>query len=157
MRPSVTFSDGIKASVNEVNLKYHYLGLIEAIPGALTHHTKNHEIPEINKRISEIKSGTIKGHFCIEPVLMDEIEFWNGNVHEMFLSRCGKCIKDYDAEVELAISGEDGLYSIVLEFFLSTKELSSIPFMELLQITVDTLSFEDIKQYCTFLDWDNID
>ena len=62
-----------------------------------------------------------------------------------------------DSPVELAISGEDGLYSIVLEFFLSTKELSSIPFIELLQTTVDTLSFEDIKQYCTFLDWDSID
>lgn len=151
----IKLSDGIIASVNKIDLKYHYQGVLEAVPGSLTRVAKRFEVPGIQQHINEIKSGKIKGRYCLEPDLMDEVEFWNNNVQDFFLSRCGKCIKEYELEAELEISQEDGQYTIVLESFLSSKELSETSLVELLEKAASNLSFEELKEHCDFVDWDN--
>ncbi len=149
----IKLSDGIIASVNRIDLKYHYQGVIEAVPGGLTMVAKRHEVPGIQQYINEIQSGKIKGRYCLEPDLMDEVEFWNNHVQDFFLSRCGKCIKEYELEAELEISQKEGQYTIVLESFLSSKELAETPLVELLEKAASNLSFEELKEHCDFVNW----
>lgn len=151
----IKLSDGVVASVNKIDLKYHYQGVLEAAPGALTMVARRREIPVIQQHIYKIKSGIIKGRYCLEPDLMDEVEFWNNQVQDFFLSRCGKCIKEYELEAELEISQKDGQYTIVLEWFQSSKELAETPLVELLKKAASNLSFQELREHCDFVDWEN--
>lgn len=156
MQLSLNFTDDTYATVTGIEMKYHYLGVLEACPGAFTREAKYRELPFIASHIKDIESGKVKGRYCLEPELMDELDLWEGHAHEMFRSRCGKCIKEYDVNIGLAISQKEGEYTVTLELFLSSKELVSTPIGELLQNAVSKLRFGEIKKYCIFTDWDNV-
>lgn len=151
----IELADNVYAGVNRIEVKYYYSGVIEAVPGALTHNARYREVPMIQHHISNIKSGNIKGRYCMEPELMDELDFWDNDVPEHYAAKCGKCIKEYELEVDIEILRDDGLYTIVLELFLSSRELAATPIVDLIRQNASKLSFAELKWYCNFLDWEN--
>ena len=152
----VKLTDNIYADVNKIEIKYHYRGVLEAIPGALSRVAQYQEIPDIKRYIQKIQTGAIAGRYCLEPELMDEIDFWGPGTPEQRLSLCGKCIKEYEIEVELGIPQKDGHYAIVVEWFQSTKELSSTPLVELVRKEISNLSFEKLRTHCIYNDWEDL-
>ena len=146
MRFIASFADQVIASVESVSISFTYIGLLE---GRLSSATKFHHIPEIEERMALIESGRLKGFYCFEPEMMDESEFWGED------SRIeGKCLKDNAVKAELNISDKAGQYSIVLEWYQSSKELAETPLTELVQKAAGKLQFKDIKKYCKFNDWE---
>ena len=67
----------------------------------------------------------------------------------------GKCLKDCSVKAKLLVFENDGSeYSITLEWYQSTRELTEIPLPKLVQQAAEKLKFEDIKQYCFHYDGD---
>lgn len=148
MRFIASFADQIIASVESVCVESTYSGLLE---GSLSSATKHHYMPAIEERRSLIEAGRLKGFYCFEPELMNEREFWDSDNRIE-----GKCLKDNSVQAKLNISEKNGQYSIVLEWHLSTRELTETPLPALVQQTAGKLKYKDIKQYCKFHDWDEL-
>ena len=148
MRFIVSFADQAIASVESVSLAFTYIGALE---GSLSSATQRHYLPEIEERIALIEAGKLKGYYCFEPELIDENEFWGDVSRER-----GKCLKDFAVKAKLSISDETGEYSIVLEWYQSSKELSESPLTELVQRAAGQLKFQNIKKYCKFYDWEDL-
>lgn len=148
MRFIASFADQVIASVESVSVAFTYIGVLE---GRLSSATSFHYLPEIEERKALIESGRLKGFFCFDPELMDESEFWGKDC-----GIDGKCLKDNAIKAKLNISEKDGQYSIILEWYLSSKELSEAPLTELVQRAAGRLKFKDIKRYCKFYDWEDL-
>ena len=150
----VCFSDGVIAWVLEARIKDHYSGVIEASPGTIAQTSFQHGIPAIHRRIDDIKAGRIKGHYCLEPALMEETEYWarfcEGEPHV----RCSdKCLKDYEIEARVkTMYDDDKFYEVTLEWFVSTNEWATMPLLELIRKAVSTLEFKDVALYCDSFD-----
>ena len=148
MRFIASFADQVIASVESVSISDTYIGLLE---GSLSSSTTNHYLPEIEERIASIEVGRLKGCYCFEPELMDESEFWGKDSGTE-----GKCLKDNAIRAKLNITDKAGQYTIELEWFQSTSELSVTPLTELVQKAVGQLKFEEIKRFCRFYNWDEL-
>ena len=148
MRFIASFADQIIASVESVCVEFSYSGLLE---GSLASATNHHYMPAIEERRDLIEAGRLKGFYCFEPELMNEREFWESD------NRIdGKCLKDNSVKAKLTVSEDAGQYSIVLEWYLSTRELIEAPLPSLVQQAARKLKYKDIKQYCKFHDWDEL-
>lgn len=148
MRFIASFADQVIASVESVSIEFTYIGVLE---GRLSYGTKYHYLPEIEERRALIEAGRLKGFYCLEPELMDESEFWGKDSGIE-----GKCLKDNAIKAKLNISEKEGQYSIVLEWYQSTRELSEAPLTELVQRAAGQLRFGDIKRYCKYNDWEDL-
>lgn len=148
MRFIASFADQVIASVESVSIAFTYIGVLE---GRLSRATTFHYLPEIEERKALIESGRLKGFFCFDPELMDESEFWGKDC-----GIDGKCLKDNAIKAKLNISEKDGQYSIILEWYLSSKDLSEAPLTELVQRAAGRLKFKDIKRHCKFYDWEDL-
>lgn len=148
MRFIASFADQVIASVESVSIEFTYNGMLE---GRLSRATKHSYLPDIEERMALIEAGRLKGFYCLEPELMDESEFWGKDS-----GREGKCLKDNAIKAKLNISEKEGEYSIILEWYQSTRELSEAPLTDLVQRAAGKLRFKDIKQYCKYNDWDDL-
>ena len=148
MRFIVSLADQVIASVESVSIDFTYMGALE---GSLSSGTQSHYLPEIEQRRALIEAGRLKGVYCFDPELIDESEFWGDVSRER-----GKCLKDFAVKAKLSISDKTGAFSIVLEWYQSSKELSESPLTELVQRAAGQLKFEDIKKYCKFYDWEDL-
>lgn len=148
MRFIASFADQVVASVESVFISFTYIGVLE---GRLSHGTKYHYLPEIEERRALIEAGRLKGAYCFEPELMDESEFWGKDSGIE-----GKCLKDNAIKAKLNISEKAGQYTIVLEWYQSSKELTETPLTELVQKAAGKLKFEEIKPFCKYYDWEEL-
>lgn len=148
MRFIASFADQVIASVESVSISFTYIGVLN---GRLSHSTEYHFMPEIEERRALIEAGLLKGFYCFEPELMDESEFWGKDSGIE-----GKCLKDNYIKATLNITEKAGRYTIVLEWYQSTKELTETPLTELVQKTAGKLKFEEIKPFCKFYDWGDL-
>lgn len=145
MRFIASFADHVIASVESVSISFTYVRLLE---GKLSSATECY-LPAIEERRDLIEAGRLKGFYCFEPELMEEREFWGqDNGIE------GKCLKDNAIKAKLIVSEEAGQYSIVLEWYQSSKELAETPLTELVQKVAGKLRFKDIEKYCKFNYWE---
>lgn len=160
MKITAQLSDRYNAYVDKIKLENIYSDFIEATPGAYTHFS-NRLLNEINQTIINIQSGKTKGRYIIKPQLIDEAAYWNPDILELHKERkrpyeCGKCLKNFKIEAHLSIIGDNGKYSITLEWYQTEKELSTTPLVNLIQTTVAGISLEDIKDYCDYFDWEDL-
>lgn len=160
----VTFSDGIPAAVYAVSITHTYAGVIEM--SCLSAGTR-HYLAEYEERRDLIEAGRLKGHYCFEPELIDEV-LWElvfkegGSVEDAeWVSHVkGKCFKDNKVCVSLSVEAMDkrhgylGDYLITLEWYQSTRELMESPLPELIQQMAGRLEFEAIKGFCKFESWE---
>ena len=144
MRFIASFADQIVASVESVCVEFTYNGLLE---GSLASATKHYYMPAIEERRSLIEAGRLKGFYCFEPELMNEREFWESDKRIE-----GKCLKDNSVKAKLTVYEDTEQYSIVLEWYQSTQELTETPLPKLVQQAAEKLKFEDIKPYCLHYD-----
>lgn len=140
MRFIASFADQVIASVESVSISFTYAGLLE---GRLSFGTAHHYLPEIEERMALIEAGRLKGFYCLEPELMDESEFWGKDSGIE-----GKCLKDNAIKAKLNIFDKASQYTIVLEWYQSTRELTETPLPELVQNVAGKLKFEEIKPFC---------
>jgi len=142
MRFIASFADQVIASVENISISFTYNNLLE---GRLSAATMHHYLPEIEERRASIEVGRLKGFYCFEPELMDESEFWGKDSGIE-----GKCLKDNAIKATLNISDKAGQYTIILEWYQSSRELTETPLPELVQKITGTLIFDDIKRYCKY-------
>ena len=148
MKFIASFADQVIASVESVSISYTYSGLLEGSPCAVT---EDLYLPAIEERRDLIEAGKLKGFYCLEPELISLKEFQGGDLRIV-----GKCLKDNAIKAKLNVSENDGEYSIVLEWYQSTRELTETPLTELVQQAAGKLKYKDIKKYCKFYDWDEL-
>lgn len=148
MKFIASFADQVVAIVESVSISFTYMGSLE---GRLSSITANRYMPEIEERRALIEAGRLKGFYCFAPELMDESEFWGKDSGIE-----GKCLKDYAIKAKLNISAEEGQYSIILEWYQSSKELYEAPLTDLVQRAAGRLMFKDIKHYCRLYGWEDL-
>ena len=156
----VKFADGTDADVKGVNISYTYERVLECrCFSALT----DHYMAEYEERRDLIEAGRLKGFFCFEPELVDEIEHElvfkeGGSAYDAeWVSHVkGKCFKDNKLSAELSISDADGEFWITLEWYQTTRELTETLIVTLVQRMVERLRFSEIKAFCTFHTWDEL-
>ena len=68
----------------------------------------------------------------------------------------GKCFKDNKMSVLLTFREPGGWNEITLEWYQTTKELSEVPLVSLIQEMAGRLKYEDIRKYCRFTDWSEL-
>ena len=160
----VKFSDGVPAAVYAVSITNTYAGVIEMKCFSAG---TSHFLAEYEERRDLIEAGRLKGYYCFEPELVDEVEWelvfkeggsakdaeWVSHVR-------GKCFKDNKVCVSLSVEARDkrngylGDYLITLEWYQSTKEMMESPLPELIQQMAGRLEFEAIKGFCKFESWE---
>ena len=153
----VEFADGIAADVKDVNISYTYERVLECrCLSALT----DYYMEEYEERRDLIEAGRLKGFYCFEPELVDEIQRElvfkeGGSVYDAeWVSHVrGKCFKDNRVSAALSVSGDDGEFWITLEWYQTTRELAETPVVALVQRMAERLSFSEIKRFSTFHDW----
>ena len=153
----VKFADGIAADVKGVNISYTYERVLECrCFSALT----DHYMAEYEERRDLIEAGRLKGFYCFEPELVDEIErelvFKEGGSAydaEWVSHVRGKCFKDNKLNAALSVSDADGEFWITLEWYQTTHELTETPIVTLVRRMAERLKFSEIKEFCTFHDW----
>lgn len=156
----VKFADGTDADVKGVNISYTYERVLECrCFSALT----DHYMAEYEERRDLIEAGRLKGFFCFEPELVDEIEHElvfkeGGSAYDAeWVSHVrGKCFKDNKLSAELFISDAGGEFWITLEWYQTTRELTETPIVALVQRMAERLKFSEIRESCTFHTWDEL-
>jgi|GEM_PF-2724788 len=156
---TIQFSDGMKATIISFNIKRFYEGVIEASPDTFTYLSER-KLNEISQKNDEVRTDKKKGRYFLKPQLIDEIEFWSQNILVHYKEtnkpfKCGKCLKEYLIEAELQINGIDGRYSITIEWCQSEKDIITTPIVNMAQNAISVLAFEEIKDYCTYFNWED--
>lgn len=156
----VKLADGRTADVMGVGISYTFEGVLEA---SCFSAGTDYYLSLYEERRDSIEAGRLKGHFCFEPVLIDEyrmeLEFGPDKSAESarwIRHHMGRCFKDNIMSVSLTFDEPDGQYGITLEWYQSTKELSEMPLTVLIQEMAGRLNYKDIKKYCKFSDWDEL-
>lgn len=154
---SILFSDGVKATIKSFNIKRLYEGVIEESPGTFTRLSER-ILNEIRQKNDEVRSGKKKGRYILEPQLIDETEYWSQNLLDYYKEikkpfKCGKCLKEYMIEVGIQINGDEGRYSIKIEWYLTEKDIITTPILDISQNAISGLTFEEIRDYCNYFDW----
>ena len=157
---TVKYSDGIIARVRSVSITYTYEGVIEC--SCLSAGT-GHFMADYEERRDLIEAGRLKGYYCFEPELIDEIrkdpifkDSGSAKDIEWVTRNMGKCFKDNKLEVTVAVSETEGEYRITLEWYQTTRELAETPLAVLIQQMAGSMKYADIKQYCKFSDWEEL-
>lgn len=149
------------AEVMGVEIKYTYENVIEAqcFSAGTDHYLSAYE-----ERRELIEAGKLKGFYCFEPELIDEyrneIRFGPDNSAEsvqLIKHYMGKCFKDNKISALLTFDEPDGQYAITLEWYQTTRELSEKPLVSLIQEMAGRLKYLDIKKYCKFTGWSELD
>ena len=156
----VDFADGIAADVKNVNISYTYESVLECrCFSALT----DHYMAEYEERRDLIEAGRLKGYYCFEPELVDEIEHElvfkeGGSIEDAeWVSHVrGRCFKDNKLSATLAIGDTDGVFQITLEWYQTTRELTETPLVVLVSEMAKRLKFADIKGFSVFYDWNEL-
>ena len=159
------FADGVSADVYAVGITHTFAGVIEACCFSAG---TSHYMAEYEERRDLIEAGRLKGYYCFEPELIDEVEYiieWKegGSVKDAEWKKYirGKCFKDNKLSVALSIEARDrrkryiGDYLITLEWYQTTNELTQTPLPELIQQMAGRLKFEDIEGFCKFESWED--
>ena len=150
-------ADGRSAEVRSVGISYTFEGVLEAccFSAGTDHYRSLYE-----ERRDLIEAGKLKGFYCFEPELIDEyrceIEYGPDKSVKsaQFIRRyMGKCFKDNKMSVLLTFREPGGWNEITLEWYQTTKELSEVPLVSLIQEMAGRLKYEDIKKYCKFTSW----
>ena len=156
-RFTAKLADGKTANVMDVEISYTFKNVLEA---SCFSAGTDHYLSLYEERRDLIESGRIKGVYCFEPELVDEYEYelvfgedGSAKSAEWIKHFRGKCFKDNKMSVLLTFDEYGGQYEIILEWYQTTKELSSTPLVSLIQEMAGRLNFEDIKEYCEFADW----
>ena len=156
-RFKVEFSDGVAADVKSVSISYTFENVIEAVcfSAATPHYLERYE-----ERRGLIEAGRLKGHYCFEPELIDEVrgEFVfkeGGSIKDAEFVKhvMGKCFKDNKLCVLIAVDEAEGEFQISLEWYQTTRELNDNPLPSLIQQKAGQLRYSEIKQYCKFYSW----
>ena len=157
---TVKFSDGVIANVRSVEIRDTYEGVIEC--SCLSAGTR-HYLADYEERRDLIEAGRLKGFYCFEPELIDEIRkepvFKDGGSVkdiEWVTHYMGKCFKDNKLAVMVTFSETEGEYRITFEWYQTTRELSETPLAVLIQQMAGSVKYEDIKQYCKFFNWEEL-
>lgn len=156
-RFKVKFADGVAADVKSVTISYTFENVLEAVcfSAATPRYLKYYE-----EMRDLIEAGRLKGHYCFEPKLVDEIrgEFVfkeGGSIKDFEIVKhvMGKCFKDNKLCVLVAVDEAEGEFQISLEWYQTTRELNDTPIPSLIQQKAGQLRFAEIKQYCKFVSW----
>ena len=150
------FKDETPVRILSVNISETYGGLLA---GTFTVATRHH-IPCILARMEKLMSGKQKGYYCLPPELVDEAELRglsHGEVERMLKhTTVDKCLKDQKVKAMPHVSAPDVFYTISLEWYQTSRELSEHPLPELIQGAVSQLTFEEIKDFCEVTDWGDL-
>lgn len=150
------FKDGTPVRILSVNISETYGGLLA---GTFTVATRHH-IPCILARMEKLMSGKDKGYYCLPPELVDEAELRGLSpravAHLREHTKVDKCLKDQEVKAMLHVSNSEEFYTISLEWFQTSKELSEHSLAELIQGAVGQLTFEEIKDFCEVTDWGDL-
>lgn len=156
-RFKVEFSDGVAADVKSVSISYTFENVIEAVCFSAA---TPHYLGEYEERRDLIEAGRLKGHYCFEPELIDEIrgEFVfkeGGSIKDAEFVKhvMGKCFKDNKLCVLVSVDEAEGEFQISLEWYQTTKELNDTPLPSLIQQKAGQLHYSEIKQYCKVYSW----
>ena len=124
----------------------------------------DHYLSLYEERRDLIEAGRLKGFYCFEPELIDEYELElkfgedkSAESAEWVKHYKGKCFKDNKMSILLTFDECEGQYAITLEWYQTTHELSETPLAALIQEMAGRLSYKDIKQYCKFSDWKELE
>ena len=151
MRFIASFADSVIASVESVSISFTYASLLE---GSLEAFSRS-EMAGIEEHMALIEAGILVGYYCFEPVFMEEKEFWDYQSRRP--GSTGLCLKDNFLSALLHISDKKGRYSIILEWYSSTKELTETPIPVLVQQYAGQLNFKDIRKHCKFAYWEELE
>lgn len=153
----VTFADKrLYVAVTKVQVSSTYEGGLE---GSYVGATECY-LPELEERRALIESGRLKGYYCFEPDLIDDIVFdteydTDGKPYEVKRNR-GKCLKSNKVSATLKVDDEEGMYEITLEWYQSIREMMDTPLWVLIQQKAGRLDYDEIKRYCKFYTWDEL-
>jgi hypothetical protein len=147
MRFKANFADNVTAYVENVTISYTYIHLIEGRFSSASISL----LQRLEERVDLIESGKLKGVYCFKPDWMDESEVWGPE-----WGLVGKCLKDNIIKAKVNMPEDKGQYTIELEWYQSTNELSETPLVELVQRAVSKLKYKDIKKYCRLIDWGSL-
>lgn len=159
-RFKVKLADGRTADVMRVGISYTFEYVLEArcFSAGTDYYLSLYE-----ERRDLIEAGRLKGIYCFEPELIDEykceLEFGPDKSVESarwIKHYMGKCFKDNKMCVLLTFDEPEGQNGITLEWYQTTKELSEVPLVSLIQEMAGRLKYEDIKKYCKFTDWSEL-
>jgi hypothetical protein len=165
-RITVTFKDGVNAWMQGASTSFTYSGMLEGFLTAGTRSILSRRAERMPLREPEGdgprlstkgRSFSPKGYYLLEPSFMYEGDFWGYDRENPDTAPnpfWGQCLKDNELSASIEIPGKEGSYRIVLEWFQSTEELSTRPLTDLVQEAVASLSFEEIKDYCIYEEWD---
>lgn len=156
----VKLQDDVYANILSLEMKYLYKGVLEAAPGAFSRSVDWLYLSGIHAEQKQIRAEGKKGLYLLEPELMEERDFWgiaddpdvSQDVKEQYDIRT-KCMKEYQIDAMVRMSGEDGAYFIKLEWYVSKKELCIIPLEEIINRALGSVSFSNIKQFCNYAKW----
>ena len=158
----VKLQDDVYANIISIEMKYIYEGVLEAAPGSFSRFAEWRYLSRIHAEQEQIRSEGRKGLYLLEPELMEERDFWeiaddpgaSNEVKKRYDIRT-KCMKEYQVDAKVRISSEKGAYFIKIEWYVSKKEFSAIPLMELIDRAVGQVSFSEIAPFCDFVDWED--
>lgn len=132
----VKFSDGVPAAMSAVSITHTYAGVIEM---SCFSAGTDHFLAEYEERRDLIEAGHLKGYYCFEPELVDEIQrelvFKEGGSAKdaEWVPRVrGKCLKDNKICVSLSVEARDkrngylGDYLITLEWYAGNSSFTTL-------------------------------
>ena len=157
-RISVTFKDGVNAWMLGASTSFTYSGMLEGFLTAGTRSILRRRAGRMPKREPEVDGERVspRGCYLLEPSFMYEGDFWGYDRENPDMAPnpfWGQCLKDNELSATIEIPGKEGSYRIVLEWFQSSEELSARPLTELVQEAVSSISFEEIKDFCVYEEW----
>jgi hypothetical protein len=155
---AVSFADQVRAEVVDITLSNTY----EGMQGGRRSGGTACELELLKEKQEQIRTGNLKGIFCFDAELVDDISEeldYSKKPFRFVRKVMGRCFKDMLLRVTLAITSQeqDGEYRIVLERYQSSKELWGISLGYLVCDMVEKLRFEDIKDYCEFHKWSELE
>lgn len=162
MRWTVKLADGKEAFVSTLQVRDTYEGFLEGTLEGMTRAVLERRAERMPLKEPDRKVGVLRrvvpgrvlsprGYYLLEPSFMPKEEFLGAKSAG---EPGGLCLKDREICADLEISTKEGQYSIRVEWFQSTKEISEIPLTEIVNETISSLSLPDIKDYCRFMKWD---
>ena len=167
-RITVTFKDGVHAWMLGTATTDTYRGMMEGVLTLATKHLlekREERMPfkEPDEKGSLFRPGrkgkvlSPRGYYLLEPSFMYEGDYWGYDKDNPEMTPnpfWGQCLKDIEVSAIIEIPGKEGSHKVVLEWFQTSVELSSRPITELVREAVATLSFEQVKDFCTYEEWD---
>ena len=149
-----TLKDGTRVYVPEIRILETYDGMLA---GTLTTGTR-HRLPDIRKRMDDLKAGRETGYFYPEPELVDEAALKGLSPEEVEAEKryeaYGKCLKEQHLVATLHFHADtDDCHILEFHWFQTAEELAATPILTLLSEALNPFSFADLYPYCEHVDW----